>query len=798
MISEALTVEKQFRQLAQLLSDNVFWVAGCDGAWRFVSTAYETLCGRNTDSLYKQPRGWLKAVHPADRIRLRNAIADLSVDGLDEMFRILHIDGSVRWCHVRGYPIKDTDGNVVILAGVIKDITRNKTVEQELLIKDLAIASSINGIAMCDLQGRLTYVNDAFANMWGFTDKAGLINRAATDFWESREAAQTVMTSVALSGAWHGELVARKADGNTFHTQLSAHLIKDENGEPIALMASFVDKTQQKQAEHIISESEQRFRNLVETTSDWVWEVDQNARYTYVSPRVYELLGYRSDELLGKTPFELMSAKEAERVKNLFNGYLTHKMPFANIENTNLHKDGSEVVLETSGQPFFGPEGEFRGYRGIDRDFTKRKRVQGELTEALRELGTIMNSVQDLIVKTDEKGKLSRWNAYAEQVTGYNSAQLHGHDISTLLREDDRGKAAAAVQKAFECGRAEVEVHIVHKDGSARLFHCIGVAVKDETGKVVALTAVGRDITQQRKAELALQQEKAEQEILLKRLQETQNQLLQSEKMASIGQLAAGVAHEINNPVGYINSNVSSLKQYVQDLFTVLEAYQAGEKFISDQNTLDAIHAVKQKVDLEFLKRDILDLTRESQEGVLRVKQIVQDLKDFSHVDQGEWSCADLYTGLDSTLNIVHNELKYKAQVVKEYGDLPHIECLASQLNQVFMNLLVNAAHAIDDHGIITVRTGVDNNTCGGGQWVWVQIADTGKGIAPEHLRRVFDPFFTTKPVGKGTGLGLSLSYGIVEKHGGHIEVISEPGRGSTFTVRLPVRQPEAKMAAGQ
>jgi signal transduction histidine kinase len=175
----------------------------------------------------------------------------------------------------------------------------------------------------------------------------------------------------------------------------------------------------------------------------------------------------------------------------------------------------------------------------------------------------------------------------------------------------------------------------------------------------------------------------------------------------------------------------------------------------------------------------------ETKDGVARVAKIVQDLKDFSHVDEAEWQWADLHKGLDSTLNVVWNELKYKAEVVKEYGELPVVECLPFQINQVFMNLLVNAAHAIEERGTITLRTGT------AGDEVWIEVADTGSGIPPENLGRIFDPFFTTKPVGKGTGLGLSLSYGIMQKHHGRIEVTSEPGRGTTFRIVLPGRQPQ-------
>jgi two-component system, NtrC family, sensor kinase len=267
------------------------------------------------------------------------------------------------------------------------------------------------------------------------------------------------------------------------------------------------------------------------------------------------------------------------------------------------------------------------------------------------------------------------------------------------------------------------------------------------------------------------------------RLEEAQNQLLQSEKMASIGHLAAGVAHEINNPIGFVYSNLGTLDTYLRDIFALVEAYEALEQ-APQPDKVAAVHRLKEQMDLPFLRKDIIELMSESRDGITRVKKIVQDLKDFSHQGGDEkWQWALLHDGLDSTLNIASNEIKYKAKVIKEYGEIPEIQCLPSQINQVLMNILVNAAHAIDQSGTITVRTGRR------AEEVWVEVTDTGCGIAPDNLKRIFDPFFTTKAVGKGTGLGLSLSYSIVQKHHGRIEVESEVGRGTTFRVCLPVRQ---------
>ncbi len=275
---------------------------------------------------------------------------------------------------------------------------------------------------------------------------------------------------------------------------------------------------------------------------------------------------------------------------------------------------------------------------------------------------------------------------------------------------------------------------------------------------------------------------------LSRRLSAAEQQLVQSERLASIGQLAAGVAHEINNPVGYIFSNIGTLERYLGDLFRMLAAYEAAEPLLAGTPSAAELASLREEIELDYLKDDIPSLMAETAEGVKRVRKIVQDLKDFSRVDQRQdWEWADLHHGLDSTLNIVNNEIKYKADVRREYGRLPEVQCLASELNQVFMNLLVNAAHAITaPRGTIIVRTCTEGE--GDAARVWVEVEDDGCGIAPESLKRIFDPFFTTKPVGKGTGLGLSLAYGILRKHDGAIDVRSTPGQGSCFRVTLPVR----------
>lgn len=273
-------------------------------------------------------------------------------------------------------------------------------------------------------------------------------------------------------------------------------------------------------------------------------------------------------------------------------------------------------------------------------------------------------------------------------------------------------------------------------------------------------------------------------------LKETQNQLLQSEKMAAIGQLAAGVAHEINNPIGFVSFNLSTLKRYAVGLLNFIDLVSNCNFDMLPAAQRETLKHCLAQLDPEYLREDLPQLLNESEEGLNRVKNIVKDLKDFSRVDQSDWQDADINAGLDSTLNVVMNEIKYKADIVKRYGDIPLVRCLAGQVNQVFLNIIVNAAYAISGFGEIRIETAME------GKFVLITIEDNGSGMPDEVKRRIFEPFFTTKPVGKGTGLGLSLSFSIIQKHGGSIQVHSEQGVGTRFDIRLPVDGPATMPSA--
>ncbi|MBI5923445.1 MAG: PAS domain S-box protein [Betaproteobacteria bacterium] len=568
---------------------------------------------------------------------------------------------------------------------------------------------------------------------------------------------------------------------------------------------------------------------------------DGAGRIVEVNPMFSRISGYLREELIGQDHRLLNSGLHPKSFfEDMWHTIGVGKEWQGRIRNR--RKDGDFYWVATTIVPFLGNDGQPYQYVSIHIDITDQVAAEVQAQQ------TLLQIIEGSLVPTfviDAEHVVTHWNKACAQITGIAAAAMVGmreywrafYPEQRLVLADlvVNGASEAEIADSYGDtlrrsplleGAFEAEGFFAGLGETGRWLYFTVAPLRNGQGQISGAIETLQDITERKLAEQALhrvhgdleqlvlqrtaqlaqanlklaedirQREQAEVELhrrnaeladLNARLGEALGQLLQKEKMASIGQLAAGVAHEINNPIGFVQSNMGTLENYLEDLFRIIDAYAATEGALpADAPTSYALQRLKAELDLDFLREDIPKLMAESRDGITRVSKIVQDLKDFSRVDTNqEWKWADLHRGLDSTVNVANNEIKYKADVVKKYGTLPEIECLPSELNQVFLNLLVNAAHALadDERGTITLRTGCDDRR------VWVEVADTGSGIAPENLKRIFDPFFTTKPIGKGTGLGLSLSYGIVKKHGGSIEVDSEVGKGSTFRVILPISQ---------
>ena len=427
-------------------------------------------------------------------------------------------------------------------------------------------------------------------------------------------------------------------------------------------------------------------------------------------------------------------------------------------------------------------------------DITEQKRAE----EALRESE---NKFRDLVEKSIVGVYLIQDSLF--RYVNARFAEIHGYTIEELVDKkgtldtvlpEDMPKMRDNVQKRINKARLDplkTEFRIVTKQREIKNVEVYGTYTMYQGKPAIIGTLL--DITEQKRAEEMLmdlfkdlEKKNIELENTYDELRESQQKIIQQEKMASIGQLAAGIAHEINNPVGFVMSNLNSMGKYSERLSQFIKIQsEAIEKLSKEAGdtaaVLDGLHKKRQALKIDYVANDLTNVIKESLEGTERVKRIVQDLKNFSHKDENEHKPADINDGIESTINVVWNELKYKADVKKEYGKIPLTKCNIGQLNQVFMNLLVNAVHAIEEHGEITVKTErMDGD-------IVVSVSDTGCGIPEDKLNRIFEPFFTTKEVGEGTGLGLSIAYDIVKKHNGEILVTSEIGKGSTFTVKIPI-----------
>lgn len=423
---------------------------------------------------------------------------------------------------------------------------------------------------------------------------------------------------------------------------------------------------------------------------------------------------------------------------------------------------------------------------------------------------SIISNIAALLIVLDQEGRILFINPALLADLGYAEEDLLGKSVDILLGEsqDGSGLKADELVKLVRLGAVlDYDTCFQTKQG-----HCVpiilsGSMLPDIEGKPGNMVLIAKNATERKKAEAVLEKANADlrkNERALKHmmfdmkktydeLKSTHAQLMQSEKLASLGQLSAGVAHEINNPLGYIANNITVISEYIaayQDVADVAgqlrEAIEAEdwEKAKEKSRTLNQL---EEQLNLEYIHNDCKKVVQETITGTDRIKRIVQDLKTFARKDAGQMELHSVEEVIEGVINIVWNEIKYRAELKKEYGNLPLIRCNPQKLGQVFIALLVNASQAIKDNGEIKIRTYIEDS------YACIDISDTGCGIDQEHLSHIFEPFFTTKPVGIGTGLGLSVSHEIITAHNGELEVTSELGRGTTFTIRLPLNESALK-----
>ena len=596
--------------------------------------------------------------------------------------------------------------------------------------------------------------------------------------------------SLFTEGALRAEGWYENLGGKRRYIFFEAAPIKNSRNEIIAAVETLEDITERKLVQETMDNQIVQIRKMsraIEQSPASIVITNLDGVIEYVNPRFCQTTGYTSDEAIGQSPRILKSGEMSpDGYAELWRALLSGKEWRGEFHNK--RKDGTLYWEYASISPLFDKYGITTGYLAVKEDITERKAAEAELAinrieleknhdeleqvfeqveHAKREWEETLDHLRDYIILTDPESHIRRCNKLLAEDTGRTITELVGMDWRELI-----------VEAGFSFVTFNGTTGEMSNQRSKRSYDITVYPVEVEgqlTGYVVSIN----DTTEIRATTQELEKAYSE-------LKEAQLQIFQQEKMASIGQLAAGVAHEINNPMGFISSNLATLDKYIVRLAEFIAAGDESLIECAASIDVDKLKTIRKQLKIDYVMEDSRQLIAESQDGAGRVRRIVQDLKSFSRVDQAECALINLNETLETTINIAWNEIKYVATLNREFGDIPLVKCFPQQLNQVFLNLLVNAAHAIgENQGTITVRTWSEN------EFVFVSVADSGCGIPEEIQQRIFEPFFTTKEVGKGTGLGLSISYDIIRKHDGEITVESEVGRGTTFIVRLPVEGPK-------
>ncbi|MEZ2302133.1 MAG: PAS domain S-box protein [Microcoleus sp.] len=564
--------------------------------------------------------------------------------------------------------------------------------------------------------------------------------------------------------------------------------------------------------------SESRFRNAIEKNADGMAIVNKRGLVAFVNPSAEALFNCKAEELLGKEFFGVLVVEvsacdiemEADIIPQVGNTDITG-MRVVQTEVKAIRKDKENAVVEMR-----VVETEWEGemaYLATLRDITDRKRTQEILWLYDRAMAATSTGIV-ISDATKPEHPIVYCNPAFESITGYQRQEILGKNCRFLQGIDTDPAALEIIRQALQTqSECQVILKNYRKDGTA-FWNALSISpVRDRTGKLTHFIGVQRDITDRKKAEEDLQISEAQSReqatklaAALQEVKETHSQLVQSDKMSSLGLLIAGVAHEINNPISFISCNLGHLKNYTQDLLHILELYQQQYPEPAAE-----IQAEAEAIELDFIAEDLPQILSSMNVGVERISQIVQSLRNFSRNDNAEMKPINLHEGIDSTLLILNHRLKGKGeippiQIIKEYGDLPAVECFSGPINQVFMNILSNAIDALDDwnqqRGLAESRGNPSQikistklrDTVGdrfpAPNFAEITITDSGPGMSEEVKQHIFDSFFTTKPIGKGTGMGLSISHQIVvEKHQGELDCISELGKGTTFIISIPIKQ---------
>ncbi|MBU0507365.1 PAS domain S-box protein [bacterium] len=564
-----------------------------------------------------------------------------------------------------------------------------------------------------------------------------------------------------------------------------------------------------------------QFRSLVELATDGIILVNEDERFLYANVAAHSLLGVAEGELIGKAIDEYLN--EAGRA-TIREGTARRLAGISDSYEVSLQRlGGGECVIRIAASPIM-EDNRFVGAVGVLADVTREKEAEQALRESERKYRTVVDSVGLGVAVISSDMRLLTMNK--RMLEWFPTRNLTDQPYCYQVLCDPPREFICpdcATHRTLLSGCSQESLSTKSKGDVERCFRVVSSPVTDGDGRVIAAVQIMDDVTARIRAEnaqkeyagqlealwneqarlsselaesleqLAVSKEETEQ--ALRKLQGAQASIVHAEKMASVGVLAAGIAHEINNPIGFISSNLRELANYTTKIrnylgwVSELEQSIAAEDYETATRIRTELSSLRQTLKLEFVLEDLLELVKDSLEGTDEIETIVRALKLYSREDDDVPMLVDVCDAIENSIRVVWNQIKYKAQVVRDYKDAPPILGHLGALQQVFSNLLTNAAQAIPEQGEIRISVHQQKDR------VIVHVSDNGAGIASNHLGRIFEPFFTTKDVGQGTGLGLSIVYDIVQKHGGDIKVESQLGKGTTFMLCFPVNKQPVEFA---
>ncbi len=809
--------EERFRQLTENIGE-LFWMTTPDvKEMIYLSPMFETIFGRDRSELGTEPGSFLNFVHDDDRGYVRNALSKQDTGEYAIEYRIIHPDGSIHWVAENAYPIRDDNGKIYRVCGVVEDITDRKNAELELRLERNFVSTVIDTadalILVLNRKGEIIRFNRACERITEYK----LSELSGKPFWETL----LVPEENDLVRSWFDMLIEGEIPKETENYWISKSgkrtliswnnsILLDENGKVEHIISIGQDITEKRAADDKLK----LYREIFMNCSDGIIVNDAHGGIVEMNPAYKQYTGFTEEDI----SFE----KEGHTFLNEDDHQAIHesiaKAEVFNGEVRSKIKDGSQFYIDLSLFPLFNDKKELVYYVGMGRNITQRKRDEEVIATRLRyEIGlagcsqallsvgdmdeTLNHALKHLLEAADtdrvfifenfedtEHGLCMRqgWEYCAEGV----KSDLDNPLMQCIPTDSfpEEWLEPLSKNEPFSCTRSELPPEIqVILDSSGTLSSInIPLSVNNEWwGHIgfddvkeerewdkeeirllrTAADMIGGYITRRQAAE-ALRVSLVDLEKANQHLVETQGHLVQSEKMASLGMLVAGIAHEINTPIGAVSSMHNTSIRAVEKLKENLRDFCDAECLKEDK--------IIKTFQLISNSNNVIE------SGIERVTTIVKRLRSFARLDEAEVKEADLHEGIEDTLVLIHHETKHNIEVIRDYGKIPIISCFPGRLNQVFLNILINAKQAIKEKGQITISTLHENGN------VHIQFADNGVGIPKDKLSRVFDPGFTTKGVGVGTGLGLSICYQIIQDHHGEIKVESEVGKGTTFTIILP------------